>query len=104
MDIAGAGGTTLYITESYRSEEQQDAYYAQGRTTPGPIVTNCQGANCPHVQRRALDVYPVRNGRPLLNATRSEMQVVGQIGEAAGFEWGGRWRRPDQPHWEVPEP
>jgi RHS repeat-associated protein len=105
MQIAGAGGKTLGVTETYRTEEQQDALYAQGRTTTGDIVTNCQGANCPHVQRRALDVYPVRNGTlQIQNATASDMQQIGEIGKAAGFEWGGGWRSPDRPHWEVPEP
>jgi hypothetical protein len=27
----------------------------------------------------------------------------GGLAEAAGLVWGGRWRRPDRPHVELPE-
>ncbi len=103
MQIAGESGLTLFIDQTYRTPETQTAYYEQGRTTPGPKITNCRGANCPHPERRALDVYSVRNGRPVFNATEQQKQRVGQIGEAAGLQWGGRWRNPDPPHWEAPE-
>ncbi len=29
---------------------------------------------------------------------------MGEIGESFGLVWGGRWRRPDYPHFEEPEP
>ena len=99
MEIAGAGGMTLFVDQTYRTVKQQNEYYEQG-------ASNCKGANCPHPQRRALDVYPVRNGQPLIrDATSSDMQGVGQVGKAAGFEWGGEWspERRDPPHWEVPQ-
>jgi hypothetical protein len=42
---------------SRRTQEQQDALYAQGRTAPGPIVTGTRHSN--HLSGRALDVVPV---------------------------------------------
>jgi len=27
---------------------------------------------------------------------------VGVIGESAGFEWGGRWKFVDKPHFQFP--
>jgi peptidoglycan L-alanyl-D-glutamate endopeptidase CwlK len=108
MAIAGARGTTLFIAETRRTEQRQNDLYKQGRNgNPGPVVTSCQGAQCPHVEGRALDVYPVQDGRPLIQeATPTDMQIVGTVGEAAGFEWGGgaSWRHKDRPHWEVPNP
>mgnify|MGYP001266171631 CR=1 FL=1 len=108
MAIAGARGRTLFIAETRRTELRQNELYQQGRNgNPGDIVTNCQGAHCPHVEARALDVYPVRNGTALITEARpSDMEIVGTVGEAAGFEWGGgaNWRKKDRPHWEVPNP
>lgn len=103
--MAGAAGETFYISETHRTEQRQQELYDQGRGgNPGRKVTNCRGADCPHVQDRALDVYPVRNGQPLIqDATPADMQRVGEFGKAAGFEWGGDWGNPDRPHWEVPK-
>lgn len=36
---AAEAGIRVQITCTYRSEEEQRRLYAQGRTTPGPIVT-----------------------------------------------------------------
>jgi len=105
MALAGTMYRTLYIAESYRTEERQNELYAQGRNgDTGKIVTNCSGAQCPHVEGRAMDVYPVaQGGTPIVkDATPQDMDVVGAVGEAAGFEWGGGWRQPDRPHLEVP--
>ena len=35
-----AQGVDVIITSTYRDKESQDALYAQGRTKPGPRVTN----------------------------------------------------------------
>ena len=36
-------GIEVIITSTYRDHESQDALYAQGRTTPGKIVTKAKG-------------------------------------------------------------
>lgn len=38
-----ARGVNIVITQGLRTIEEQDALYAQGRTKPGPIVTNAKG-------------------------------------------------------------
>jgi peptidoglycan L-alanyl-D-glutamate endopeptidase CwlK len=38
-----------------RSTAKQDELYAQGRTTPGPIVTNARGGQSPHEFGLAID-------------------------------------------------
>lgn len=43
------------ITESYRSFQRSDQLFAQGRTTPGPKVTNAKGGESIHNYRLALD-------------------------------------------------
>ena len=38
-----AEGINAFLTQTYRSSEEQDADYAQGRTVPGHIITNAKG-------------------------------------------------------------
>ena len=101
---AGERGITLVITEGYRSPARQDALYAQGRTTPGRIVTNARAGQSAHQSGLAMDVYPARKGKPNFEATPSEMRsTVGDFGKANGFIWGGDWHSiKDYPHLELP--
>ena len=45
-----------YVTSAYRSSAEQDKLYAQGRTTPGPRVTNARGGQSAHNFGLAIDV------------------------------------------------
>ena len=38
-------GLVIAIGETLRTVAEQDALYAQGRTTPGQIVTNARGSS-----------------------------------------------------------
>lgn len=105
LNLSAANGTPLRVTETYRSNETQDRYYAQGRTTPGPIITNAQGGESPHNARAAMDVYPLVNGQAATDtpATDPAWDRIGAAGKAAGLNWGGDWRRfQDKPHFELP--
>lgn len=91
-----AQGITLLVTSTYRDHESQNALYAQGRTTEGKIVTNAKGGQSFHNYRVALDVVPMRNGKPIWGTTAPEDKAlwakVGEIGEACGLTWSGRWK------------
>jgi peptidoglycan L-alanyl-D-glutamate endopeptidase CwlK len=50
-----------YVIQGYRTHAEQDALYAQGRTTPGPIVTRAKGGQSPHNWGLAIDVVPDRD-------------------------------------------
>ena len=50
-------GLAFYIAEAYRSQERQNALYAQGRGSVGSIVTWTM--NSPHTARLAVDIEPV---------------------------------------------
>lgn len=53
----------IYIVSSgLRSMSTQDALYAQGRTAPGPIVTNARAGESPHNYGMAADIYPMVGG------------------------------------------
>lgn len=91
QDACTAAGIDLLITSTYRDNESQDALYAQGRTTPGKIVTNAKAGQSFHNWRCALDVVPLRNGKPVWDTKDPVWAKVGELGEASGLEWSGRW-------------
>ncbi|MFZ5469475.1 MAG: M15 family metallopeptidase [Myxococcota bacterium] len=103
-----------------RTDAEQAALYAQGRTAPGARVTNAATArDTPHGRGAALDVYPVREvnfaggvariwtgdeSDPAERAhARALLARVGEAAEARGLVWGGRWNGlEDLPHLELP--
>jgi peptidoglycan L-alanyl-D-glutamate endopeptidase CwlK len=48
LSLCQSKGVDAFITQTYRSDIEQDAAYAQGRTAPGKIVTNARGGESPH--------------------------------------------------------
>ena len=85
-----AQGIDLLVTSTYRDIESQNALYAQGRTTPGNIVTNATGGQSFHNYRVALDFCPLVNGKCDWNDA-GLFERVGVIAEGLGMEWAGRW-------------
>lgn len=88
-------GIDLLVTSTYRDHESQNALYAQGRTTPGKKVTNAKAGQSWHNWRCAVDIVPLRNGKPVWNTSGEDAKLwerVGQLGEQAGLEWAGRWK------------
>lgn len=90
-ELCDADGIDLLITCTYRDHESQDALYAQGRTIKGPIVTNARGGQSMHNFRCAVDVVPLKNGKPIWATHDPIWARVGTLGEAAGLDWSGRW-------------
>lgn len=88
-DCAEAG-IDILIYCTYRSPEEQDALYAQGRTKPGRIVTNARGGQSWHNHRRAFDFVPMVDGKPQWE-DKSLYLKAGGIAESVGLEWAGRW-------------
>jgi peptidoglycan LD-endopeptidase CwlK len=103
----------FHLFMGFRTFECQDELYAQGRTTPGKIVTTARGGDSLHNfglgADFVLDGMPEKPGiqwswdtRADFNADgRSDWMQMGEIAESCGLEWGGRWKRfPDFPHLE----
>ena len=105
-----AAGIDLLVTCTWRSGAEQDALYAQGRTTPGSIVTRAKAGQSKHNHTLAgrpaslaLDVVPLRLGKPVWAASDAIWQDVGRIGKACGLEWAGEWKRMREfPHFQHP--
>lgn len=88
-------GIDLLVTSTYRDNESQAELYAQGRTKPGKIVTKAKPGQSWHNWKVAVDVVPLRNGKPVWGTTGADGELwekVGEIGESVGLEWAGRWK------------
>ena len=87
-------GIDILVTSTYRDVESQNALYAQGRTTPGNIVTNAKGGQSFHNYCCAIDIVPLRLGKPVWGTTGEDGKLwdqVGAIGESCGLEWAAHW-------------
>ena len=101
-------GIPWMITCTYRSQDEQDALWRIGRSEPGRRVTWRKISN--HTSRRAMDFAILKDGQPCwdvkVSVNKNDMPdylEAGQIGESLGLIWGGRWRNPDYPHFELKE-
>ncbi len=105
-------GIPFMYTCTRRTQEEQDALYAQGRTKPGKIVTWTRKSK--HIDGKAFDIAILRNFKPCwdvkVDVNENEIpdyEEAGRIGESVGLRWGGRFRnskgkpRPDYPHFEI---
>ena len=104
------------VLEGHRSVERQQRLYAQGRTAPGPIVTQVDGVRSRGKHNfspsRAIDVapYPVAwaDTERMTYFAGFVMGVARQLG--IRVRWGGDWdqdtqtadeRFRDLPHFEL---
>jgi len=92
----------LLVTNTYRSGAEQEALYAQGRTKPGPKVTNARAGQSFHQYRVALDLYPMVNGKPDFSGKSPNWFKIAEIFKAHGFEWAFEWKRfKEMPHFQM---
>jgi len=89
-------GIHIKCTCGYRSIEEQNRLYAQGRTKPGRIVTNARGGYSWHNFGLAADYAFLVNGKVTWDGP---WETFGRIARECGLEWGGDWKRfVDRPH------
>ena len=102
LNAAKTAEIDLLITSTYRDNASQNALYAQGRTTPGKIVTNAKAGQSWHNYRCAVDVVPIVAGKPRWDVKDEVWQQVGALGKAAGLEWAGDWKKfKEYPHFQY---
>ena len=92
-------GLKVKITETYRSQERQNELYAQGRTKAGQIVTWTKKSR--HTSRRAWDICQDIKGQEY--SDNSFFKNCGIIAKGLDITWGGTWKTPDKPHFEISE-
>lgn len=110
MEKTSSVGIDIVITEKWRSIEQQNILYAQGRSSDGTIVTHAEGGESYHNYGLAID-YALRdvNGKVIWdisydgnNNGKKDWFEVAEIAKDLGFEWGGDWRNfKDYPHLQM---
>jgi peptidoglycan LD-endopeptidase CwlK len=98
-----AEGVTLLITSTYRDYERQNAIYAQGRTTPGKIVTHAQAGQSFHNFRAAYDAVPLIDGKADWDVSSPQFQRMVELARGSGLECGFDWPGglKDSDHFEV---
>lgn len=95
-------GIYVVITQGYRSKEEQDALYAQGRTKLGKIVTNAKGGYSYHNFGLAFDFALMNPDGSICWEVNDKWKRVAQIGKSLGLEWGGDWDSfKDYPHFQY---
>jgi peptidoglycan L-alanyl-D-glutamate endopeptidase CwlK len=101
-------GIPFMITCTYRSQSEQEVLYAQGRTTPGKIVTWTHHSR--HTERTAFDIAILSEGKPIwsvkIDVNENDVpdyQEAASIGEMVGLTAGARWNNPDYPHFQNDE-
>lgn len=93
-------GISIKIISGTRTYAEQDALYAQGRTAPGPKITNARGGFSNHNFGIAFDIG-LFQGSTYLEESK-HYATLGPIGERLGLEWGGRWKSiTDEPHYQL---
>lgn len=90
-------GLPVLITETYRSQARQNYLYEQGRTRAGNVVTWTR--NSRHTGRMAWDIC--KNVRGHEYSDQMFFKKCGEIAKQLGITWGGIWKTPDKPHFEV---
>lgn len=77
-----AAGLAPQLVSGRRTCAEQNALYAKGRTTAGPVVTQARGCQSWHVAGRAVDVQFPRG-------TPEQYAQLGAIAKNLGGKWGG---------------
>lgn len=90
------------IFETWRSLERQEELYAQGRTTPGNIVTDSKPGLSIHGYGCAADVV-FRDQKGDWTWDRAyPWEKLAEFMKAQGLEWGGDWKSiKDLPHFQL---
>ena len=99
--LAAQRGLDVKCICGLRTWAEQAALYAKGRTTSGPIVTKAQPGASMHNYGLALDLAVFSREGKTYHGNHALYRELGPLGESLGFEWGGRWKFVDEPHYQF---
>lgn len=98
----------IRIVQGYRTIQEQNELYAQGRTKTGKKVTNAKGGQSYHNYGLAIDFALLIDDKQISWDIKKDwdgdmisdwMEVV-SVFKKAGWEWGGQWKFQDNPHFQ----
>lgn len=112
--IALTSNAICRFSFTLRTFKEQEQLYAQGRTTPGKIVTQAKAGLSYHNYGMAIDIvllidkdkdgnYETASWDRLLDSdgdSKADWQEVVTIFKQYGWEWGGDWKFKDYPHFQ----
>lgn len=111
LDACEADGLKVGISQTYRSAQEQNTDYNQGRTTPGRIITNAKGGESPHNCTLAdgtpaavgFDFFIYNSDGSTLdwNADDASWKKAISIGETLGMVSGSTFHIRDMDHFEI---
>lgn len=92
----------LTIVEGRRTTERQAQLYAQGRTTPGPIVSWTLRSK--HIDGKAIDIAPLKadgsvdwdNKQAFLDMSKLMFEAAQSLG--VKIRWGADWDQDGRPY------
>lgn len=110
LEVCHAQDIGAFLDEGYRSIERQNALYAQGRFTPGKIVTQAKGGQSKHnftlngkPASKAFDFFIQKaDGSLNWNPHSTEWRTAATIGKSLGLVYGGDWSFHDYAHFQLP--
>jgi len=107
---AAKKGIVVVITDGFRSFEDQNRLYQQGRTASGNIVTNAKAGESYHNYGLAIDfALKTASGNVIWDRQydgnrngKADWTEVVEISKSLGFQWGGDWTKfKDYPHLQM---
>lgn len=118
-ELKTLGVEDIYINETRRALATQMAYYSRSRMAVADVkkmykaaglyaitdqeakTANTWTLSSKHIEGKAIDLVPTKDGKLWWSAPEEVWERMGQIGESVGLSWGGRWETKDRPHFEV---
>lgn len=92
---------TIRITDYYRTVEEQNKLYAQGRTSSGDVVTWVKGGYSYHNYGLAIDIAFIDRDENVSYDT-TYYNMLENVYSDYNLEWGGEWdKSPDKPHYQM---
>lgn len=99
LENCQARGASYVQTSGFRSFAEQDKLFEQGRSKPGPKVTNARGGESAHNYGVAADFVAKPGGKVSWDV--AAYAILKEEAEKLGLESGGAWRFKDWPHVQL---
>lgn len=100
LNLTRVHNLDVRIYTAFRSWDEEDRLFAQGRWLPGYIVTNARGGDSYHNWGLAFDAAPYENNMPSTDAAK--FILMGHLGQQVGLQWGGTFKSlVDYPHFQY---
>ncbi|MDR3426096.1 M15 family metallopeptidase [Silvimonas sp.] len=104
-NLLASEGTYFRVAQGLRTYAEQNALYAQGRATPGHIVTNAVGGYSNHNFGLAVDCYPFLSGTAgevNFSVDTPQFQAMVRALKTQGLKWAGDWiKKGDNGHFYI---